>query len=439
MIETLLARIEQKQAVVGVIGLGYVGLPLVLEFARSGFFVLGFDTDDQKIQRLQAGQSYIEHIPGELLAALQRDGRFEATGEFARLGECDAILICVPTPLTPQREPDLRYIKQTLACIRQRLRTGQLICLESTSYPGTTDELAAPLLTQNANFVIGRDLFLAYSPEREDPGNAAFTTRTIPKVVGGLTKSCTRAAQALYAQVVDRVVTVTSPREAEMTKLLENTFRAVNIALVNELKLVADRMDIDFAQVIQAAATKPFGFMSFQPGPGIGGACLPTDPFYLTWKAREYGLRTRFVELAGEINQAMPDYVVQKLAWALNERGKAMKGARVLVSGVAYKKDVDDLRESPALEVMERLLENKALVYYHDPHIPVLPPTRKHRLNMRSVPLDAPLLQSLDAVLITTDHSDVDYALIARHAPLIIDTRNAMNAAGIQHQKIIPA
>jgi UDP-N-acetyl-D-glucosamine dehydrogenase len=420
----LLAKIEGRRAKVGIIGLGYVGLPLALAFVERGFPVLGFDVDAAKVERLARGDSYIRHLDPARVAAAARGGLFEATADFGRLGEPDAILICVPTPLTPQREPDMTYVVDTARRVRARLRPGQLVVLESTTYPGTTDELVRGILAE-AGLAVGRDYFLAFSPEREDPGNRAFTTATIPKVVGGVDPASTALAKALYDQAIARTVVVSSARTAEAVKLTENIFRAVNIALVNELKVVYDEMGIDVWEVLDAAQTKPFGFMRFNPGPGWGGHCIPLDPFYLAWKAREYGRSTKFIELAGEVNVEMPKYVVHKLLLALNDRGKAMKGSRVLVLGLAYKKDIDDPRESPAFEVIAELLRLGAEVSYHDPHVPRAPAMRSwpHLPPMASEPLTAALLEAHDAAIVVTDHAAVDYELVARHAPLVVDTR----------------
>ncbi len=422
--------IERREYTVGVIGLGYVGLPLVLRFAEAGFAVLGFDIDPDKIDKLNAGVSYIRQIGSDRIEALVRGGRFEATTNFEWLGKADALVICVPTPLTRHREPDLQYIERTADAVATSLRAGHLICLESTTYPGTTEEVVLPRLAQRG-LTVGRDFFLAYSPEREDPGNRHYSTATIPKLVGGVTPACAELALALYSQAVDRAVPVSGTRVAEAAKILENVYRAVNIALVNELKIAFDRMGIDVWEVIEAAKTKPFGFQAFYPGPGLGGHCIPIDPFYLTWKAREYGVTTRFIELAGEINNAMPAYVLTRLIDALNTRGKVLNGARVLVLGAAYKKDTDDPRESPALEILEMLLSKGARVQYSDPHLPLLPSGRRHSLPLRSVPLDAATIAQYDALLLVTDHSDFDYATIFQRAQLIVDTRNAFAQRGL--------
>ncbi|HEX6201327.1 MAG TPA: nucleotide sugar dehydrogenase, partial [Thermoanaerobaculia bacterium] len=424
MAPDLVPRLTDRSAVVGVIGLGYVGLPLAAAFAEVGFRVLGFDTDPEKIGALRAGRCYIRHLDAARVARLVEGGRLEPTADLDRLGEPDALLLCVPTPLTPQREPDLSFVRATAEAVARRLRPGQLVVLESTTYPGTTDEVLRPVL-EAGGLAAEEDFLLAYSPEREDPGNAAHTTTSIPKVVGGVGPASRAAAVTLYEQVSPRVVPVSSPAVAEATKLTENIFRAVNIALVNELKLVYDRMGIDVWEVLDAAATKPFGFMRFDPGPGWGGHCIPVDPFYLSWKAREHGLTARFVELAGEVNVAMPEHVVGKVFRALNERGKPVRGSRVLVLGLAYKKNVDDPRESPAFEVIDHLLELGARVSYHDPLIPRAPAMRTWPglPRLESVALTAETLREADAVVVVTDHDGVDYDLVAEHAPLVIDTR----------------
>ena len=420
----LLDKVHSHETLVGIVGLGYVGLPLALAFEEKGFRVLGFDVDPAKIEALSRGACYIRHLEGGRVAAANATGRFAVTADFKRLTEPDAILICVPTPLTPQREPDMSYVEQTARQVRATLRRGQLVVLESTTYPGTTDELLRCTL-EESGLQCGKDFFLAFSPEREDPGRKDFTTTTTPKVVGGVDEASGDLAQALYDQVVARTVRVSTARVAEAAKLLENIFRAVNIALVNELKVVYDRMGIDIWEVLDAAATKPFGFMRFNPGPGWGGHCIPLDPFYLSWKAREYGVVPKFIELAGEINVTMPRHVVHKLQEALNGLGKTVKGSKILVLGLAYKKDVDDTRESPAFEIMELLEELGASVSYHDPHVPVIPPTRRHidKAGLPSLDLTAANLKKQDAVVLVTDHTAVDYGLIARHARLIVDTR----------------
>jgi UDP-N-acetyl-D-glucosamine dehydrogenase len=423
-------KIRSRSAVVGVIGLGYVGLPLVAGFARGGFHVLGFDIDPAKVEALEANRSYIAHFPSAVLEEIHAAGRFSATSDFARLKEADAIIVCVPTPLTPHREPDLSYIESTARQIAAAARPGQLVVLESTTYPGTTEDILQPAL-EKAGMALDRDVYLAFSPEREDPNNSTFSLKTIPKVVGGVTPRSGELAALLYGSVVDRVVLVANARVAEAAKLVENIFRSVNIALVNELKICFDRMGLDIWDVLDAASTKPFGFMRFEPGPGLGGHCIPLDPFYLTWKAREFGVATRFIELAGEINSAMPEWVVRKLADALNERGRSLKGSKILVVGVAYKKNVDDVRESPALEILEMLRARGADVAYHDPHVPALPSTRRHNLSLQSTPLTSASAGESDAVLIVTDHDDVDYALLRRSARLLVDTRNALRKRGL--------
>jgi len=417
----LLDKIARKQAVIGIVGLGYVGLPLVLRFIEAGFKVLGLDIDAVKVKNLMAGKSYIEHIPSGLVEGALRAG-FQASTDYSRSSEADALIICVPTPLNKHREPDLSFVLDTVDSLTPHIRRGQLVSLESTTYPGTTDEELRPRL-ESTGLKVGADIFLCFSPEREDPGNPDFKTRTIPKVCGGVTKNCLDMGVALYGAVIDKVVPVSSTRAAEMTKLLENIHRAVNIGLVNELKIVADRMNIDIYEVIRAAATKPFGFVPYYPGPGLGGHCIPIDPFYLTWKAREYGVHTRFIELAGEINSAMPSWVVGKVTAALNHRGRAVKGARILMLGIAYKKNVDDMRESPAVELMERLRELGAEIDYSDPHVPVFPRIREHSFDLRSIELSAGTLSSYDLVLIATNHDRFDYDLIKKHSLLIVDTR----------------
>jgi UDP-N-acetyl-D-glucosamine dehydrogenase len=430
-IDALIARFRGHQARIGVIGLGYVGLPLVRAVAERGFVALGFDIDSAKIGILNAGGSYIGHISGETIAMLRESRRFEATDDFTRLAEVDAILLCVPTPLTRQREPDLTYVTRTTESIVPHLRPGQLVVLESTTYPGTRSGLRS-----------GRDFFLAYSPEREDPGNQEFGTSSIPKVVGGDGSEALRLACALYEEIVTRVVPVSSVDVAEAVKLTENIFRAVNIALVNELKIVYEAMGIDIWEVIEAAKTKPFGFMPFYPGPGLGGHCIPIDPFYLTWKAREFDLSARFIELAGEVNTAMPGRVVDKTMAALSEySGRALKGARALVVGVAYKKNIDDMRESPALKIMELLEKRGAVVSFHDPFFPEMLPSREHPgfTGRKSTPLDPTVLVEIDVALICTDHDAIDYQLLAQNCPLIVDTRNAFASRGIASDRVVKA
>ncbi len=423
--EALRQKIEQRKVVVGIMGLGYVGLPLVREFCSSGVRVIGFDIDERKVRMLRAGQTYIEHLPGAYFKGLIEHRRFRPTANMDELRKPDAILICVPTPLDKMRQPDMSYIVSTTHDIARRLRPGQLIVLESTTYPGTTREVVQPELDATG-LKLNRDYFLAFSPEREDPGRTDITTKQIPKVVGGVTPASGRLAAALYGLALDHVVPVSSADVAEACKILENVYRCVNIALVNELKMLFDRMGINVWEVIAAAATKPFGFHAFYPGPGLGGHCIPIDPFYLSWKAREFNMTTRFIELAGEINTFMPEYVVTKVMEALNAQGRALHGARVLVLGLAYKKDVDDVRESPSVTLIELLQSHGARVDYHDPHIPTAKPMREHNItHMRSVPLTAANLKRYDCVLIATDHSTVDYDAVCRHARLVVDTRNA--------------
>ena len=437
--DDLFQKIKSHQATIGIIGLGYVGLPLVLRFGEEHFRIIGFDVDPEKVSKLNAGQSYIRHIQPEKLQLLVKEKRFEASADFRRLGEADCVIICVPTPLTQKKDPDLQYIEKTADALTKTLRKGQLICLESTTYPGTTEEILLERFRETG-LEVGKDYFLVFSPEREDPGNARFSTRTIPKVVGGITADCQELGKTLYGEVIDRVITVSSTRAAELVKLLENIYRCVNIALVNELKLLSDRMDIDIWEVIDAASTKPFGFTPFYPGPGLGGHCIPIDPFYLSWKAKEFDFATRFIQLAGEVNASIPHYVVEKVGAALNERAKSIRGSKVLMMGVAYKKDVDDVRESPALEIMEILQDKGAVLTYSDPYIPKLHKMRKHDFsNMASAELNEAVLRSQDAVLITTDHSNIDYQWIVDHAPLIVDTRNATRKVGKGRERIVRA
>lgn len=417
----LIERLNNKTAVIGVVGLGYVGLPLMLRYVEVGYRVLGFDIDQIKVDSLKHGKSYIEHIPSAAIAHAVKSG-FDATTDFARTGEVDALIICVPTPLNKYREPDLSFVVDTTDSLVPYLRKGHIVSLESTTYPGTTDEELKPRL-ESTGLRVGEDVFLVFSPEREDPGNPDFVTKTIPKVCGGTTPACLEAGMALYDQVIDQVVPVSSTRAAEMTKLLENIHRAVNIGLVNEMKIIADRMGIDIHEVIRAAATKPFGFVPYYPGPGLGGHCIPIDPFYLTWKAREYGLHTRFIELAGEVNSGMPEWVVSKIADAMNDRCKAIKGSKVLVLGIAYKKNVDDMRESPSVELMELLREKGAVIAYSDPHVPIFPKMREHSFDLSSVGLTPESIASYDCVLLATNHDAFDYDQIKQHAKLIVDTR----------------
>lgn len=440
----LCAKFAGGRGTVGVIGLGYVGLPLSATFAEAGFDVIGFDVDATKVEQLAAGRSYIRHIPSERLTAILVDapgqtGRsFFPTADFARLADCDAVLICVPTPLTRNREPDLSFVTGTGETVARHLRAGQLVVLESTTYPGTTDDVLRPILEQGG-LRVGIDFHLAFSPEREDPNNPNFNTKSIPKVVGGTTRACGEIACALYGAVIDRIVPVSSAQVAEAAKLLENIYRSVNIALVNELKVLFDRMDLDVWEVISAAATKPFGFTAFYPGPGLGGHCIPIDPFYLTWKARQYDLTTRFIELAGEVNHAMPAFVVQKVMDALNDRGRSLRGSRVLILGISYKKDLDDTRESPSLKVVELLQRKGAEVSYHDPYVPALARSRRYDLGLQSQPLTRETLAGVDVVVITTDHTDVDYDLVVEAAPLVVDTRNATARVARNREKIVKA
>src|ERR1700687_215353 len=425
----LIERFTSRRSIVGIIGLGYVGLPLAATFAEGGFAVIGFDVDTDKIDALRAGHSYIRHIAPARLQALLRpqppspDGpAFYPTADYPLLRTCDAILICVPTPLTLNREPDLSYVTSTAESIARHLRRGQLVVLESTTYPGTTDEVVRSIL-ETSGLKIGTDFHLAFSPEREDPNNAQYNTRTIPKLIGGCTPQCGAVAAALYGAVLEKIVPVSSARVAEAAKLLENIYRSVNIALVNELKILFDRMGLDVWEVIDAAATKPFGFTPFYPGPGLGGHCIPIDPFYLTWKARQYESTTRFIELAGEINHAMPAFVISKLMDALNDRQRSLSGSRVLVLGVAYKRDLDDTRESPALKLIDLLFKKGADVVYHDPYVPVLKRSRHYDFDLRSVPLTHDELRRATAVLIATDHTIFDYAFVVDASALVIDTR----------------
>jgi UDP-N-acetyl-D-glucosamine dehydrogenase len=439
MKQELLSQLESRKAKIGIIGLGYVGLPLVLRFGEEGFKVIGFDVDSTKVSKLNAGESYIRHIDGGRLQSLVTAKAFEATSDFARLSEADCIIICVPTPLTEKKDPDLQYIEKTASALVKTLRKGQLISLESTTYPGTTDEILLELF-KGTGLEVGKDYFLVFSPEREDPGNAKFSTRTIPKIVGGTTPECLEVGRALYASVIDRVVTVSSTKAAELVKLLENIYRCVNIALVNELKILTDRMGIDIWEVIAAASTKPFGFTPFYPGPGLGGHCIPIDPFYLSWKAKEYDFSTRFIQLAGEVNSAIPHYVVERVTSALNDKGKAVRGSKILILGVAYKKDVDDVRESPALEIMELLQDKGATLTYSDPYIPRLHKMRKHDFShMSSTPLTEDLLKKTDAVLITTDHTGIDYQWLVNNAALVVDTRNATREVRQGREKVVRA
>ena len=438
MVAKLVEAIESKKALIGVVGLGYVGLPLVREFTRGGMTVLGFDVDAAKVKALKAGQSYIEHIPAATVKQMVKSKLFSGTTDFARLAEPDCILICVPTPLTKMREPDMSYVEATARAISKTLRKGQLIVLESTTYPGTTKEIMLPILAESG-LKVGRDFFLAFSPEREDPGRKDYTTKTIPKVVGGHDEASLAAAVACYETALDTVVPVSSCEAAEASKILENTYRCVNIALVNELKLLFDRMGIDVWEVIRAASTKPFGFTPFFPGPGLGGHCIPIDPFYLSWKARQYGMQTRFIELAGEVNVAMPEWVINKVMYALNWRKKSIKGSKILVLGLAYKPDIDDVRESPSLELIELLQYRGAKVDYNDPHVPQTHKMREHDLQMKSKKLTPKMLASYDVVLISTNHNCYDYQFIVDNAQLVVDTRNATKGVKRGRRKIVRA
>ncbi|HET8542262.1 MAG TPA: nucleotide sugar dehydrogenase [Anaeromyxobacter sp.] len=434
----LLARIAARTARVAVVGLGYVGLPLALSFARrGGLAALGVDVDAARADAVSEGRSPLRHVPSALVDEAVRAGRLEATTDLARAAACDAILVCVPTPLTRNREPDLSHVTRTAEALGPALRPGRLVVLESTTYPGTTDEVVRPALERASGLRAGRDFFLAFSPEREDPGSG-IPTHTIPKIVGGHTPLCLEIALALYRAAFDRVVPVSSTRVAELAKLLENVFRSVNIALVNELKMLCDRMGIDVDEVVDAASTKPFGFMPFRPGPGLGGHCIPVDPFYLTWKAREFEFRTRFVELAGEVNVEMPRYVVQRTAEALNARGRPLAGTRVLVLGVAYKRGVDDVRESPALRILDLLRERGALVVYHDPLVPRVR-RRGDEVDLVSVPLTDEALESADAVIVATDQDGIDWARVVARAHLVVDTRNACRSVTSGREKIVKA
>jgi UDP-N-acetyl-D-glucosamine dehydrogenase len=436
MSKALENAIRDKSALVGVIGLGYVGLPLINAFVSAGFRTLGFDVDQRKVDALNAGTSYIRHVDSKIISKWRKGKQFEATAEMARLEEADALLICVPTPLNETRDPDLGFVEKTARAIAAALRPGQLVVLESTTYPTTTRDVVLPILN-HSGLVAGKDFFLAYSPEREDPGNPDYTAAGIPKVIGGYDAASLELAQALYSQAIVRVIPVSSLEVAEACKILENTYRAVNIALVNELKMLYDRMEIDVWEVIDAAKTKPFGFQAFYPGPGLGGHCIPIDPFYLTWLARKQGLPTRFIELAGEVNSRMPEYVVTRLADFLNDAGKPIKGSRICILGMAYKKDVDDPRESPSFVLMEMLLARGAVVTYNDPHIPKLPEMRHHDVpHMSSTELTPKFLASQDCAVIATDHSAYDYEFIVKHAPLILDTRNATKNVKKGREKI---
>lgn len=428
----LKSSMENKESIIGIIGLGYVGLPLVIRFFEEGFKVVGFDVDDKKVDMLNAGESYIKHIKQEKIKSALGQG-FRATTNFSEIENVNVILICVPTPLTEGNEPDLSYVQSTLKTIQPHLKENQLLILESTTYPGTTEEEIVPVI-QNAGFKVGENFFVGYSPEREDPGNPKFSTQTIPKVVSGYSEKCLELTNALYGQIIEKTVPVSSLRVAEMTKILENIHRAVNIGLVNELKMVTDKMDIDIYEVISAAATKPFGFTPYYPGPGLGGHCIPIDPFYLTWKAKQYGVETRFIELAGEVNTSMPKWVVLKAVEGLEKQGKRLSDSKVLILGLAYKKNIDDYRESPTLELIRLLTEENASVDYHDFYIPKLNKTRKYDYEMDSVSLDA--ISEYDLVILATDHDDYDYDMLLSEVQLIVDTRGRFSNT---HKKVIKA
>ncbi len=414
-------KFKSKKAVIGIVGLGYVGLPLALRYSEENFKVIGFDIDQFKVNKINEGESYIEHISTSSVTAAKKAG-FIATTDFKKISDVDAIILCVPTPLNKYREPDLSFVLDTTDSIVPYLRKGQVVSLESTTYPGTTEEELLPRVEKNG-LKVGTDLFLVFSPEREDPGNEKFSTRTIPKVVGGQTSNCLEVGTALYSGVIDKVVPVSSAKAAEMTKLLENIHRSINIGLVNEMKMVCDKMGIDIHEVIDAAATKPFGFVPYRPGPGIGGHCIPIDPFYLTWKAREYGVHTHFIELAGEINSSMPSWVLKKIAKSLNQHEKSIKGSKVLVLGISYKKNIDDMRESPSVFLMEKIRDEGAILHYSDPHVPVFPKMREHSFELSSVELTPTSIASYDCVVLTTDHDKFDYDMIQKHAKLVVDTR----------------
>lgn len=449
----LIEKINDKSAGIAIIGLGYVGLPLGLEFADKGFDVTGFDIDERKIPILNRGESYIKHIPSDRIKKAVDNKKFRATSDFSKLKKCEAIIICVPTPLNEHREPEMKYIENSGRLVARYLRKGQLVVLESSTYPGTTEDILLPMFEESFSkgglkagkkksvSRVGRDFYLAFSPEREDPNNPHFSTGTIPKVVGGVTGNCLKAAKALYDQVIVKTVPVSSTQAAEATKLLENIYRSINIALVNELKVVLDKMDIDVWEVIEAASTKPFGFHPFFPGPGLGGHCIPIDPFYLTWKAREYEVNTRFIELAGEINTSMPYFVVQKAGEALNKRKKSLNGSKILILGASYKKDIDDMRESPSLRLIELLREMGAKVDYNDPYVSKLPKTRKYDYDMKSVPLTANNLKKYDLILLSTDHTyyKEKSKFIIQNSKLVIDTRNLFGKAGVKSRKIFKA
>lgn len=434
MKQRLTQLIGSRTAVIGIVGMGYVGQPLALRYSETGFKVIGFDINQKRVNDLNLGKSEIEHIPdSRVLEAIATGMR--CTSDFSEIADVDAIIICVPTPLSKHREPDLGFVTRTCESISPFIRPGQVICLESTTYPGTTEELIVPALAKGG-MKVGEDIFCVYSPEREDPGNNKYTTHTIPKVVGGHTKNCLEIGMVLYGTAIETIVPVSSTKAAELTKLLENIHRSVNIGLVNEMKIVAEKMGINIWEVIEAAATKPFGFTPYYPGPGLGGHCIPIDPFYLTWKAREYGVSTRFIELAGEVNGSMPDYVVDKVKSALNDRLKPVRGSKILVLGIAYKANVDDMRESPAVLIMEKLRNLGAEISYSDPHVPVFPPMREHRFDLSSIPLSPEMLSQCDCVILATEHAKFDYAQIAEHAPLIVDSRGKFD---LKLEKVVGA
>jgi UDP-N-acetyl-D-glucosamine dehydrogenase len=418
----LLSKLKNNSAIMGVIGMGYVGLPLSIAFARNGVKVVGFDIDELKIQKINDGVSYFKHIPTSLLKEAVQEGKLSATTDFSEISNMDAIIMCLPTPLNHFREPDLSYIINTIDTILPYIREGQVLSLESTTYPGTTDEELRTRI-ESRGFTIGENFFLIYSPEREDPGNPNFSTSTIPKVVGGTTDACLEIGVALYESIIERVISVSSTKAAELTKLLENIYRSVNIGLANEMKMIADKMNIDIWEVIDAAATKPFGFTPFYPGPGLGGHCIPIDPFYLTWKAKEYGVSTKFIELSGEINTQMPEWVIQKVVDGLNDNEKSLKNSNVLVVGLAYKKNIDDVRESPSVEILEVLRDKGANIFYHDPFVNKFPKMREHNFDLSSTPITEDSLNRMDCVIISTNHDDVDYDFILKHGRLIVDTR----------------
>lgn len=430
----VITSLKNKTSKIGIVGLGYVGLPLMLRYQEEGYKVIGFDIDEFKVSKLMKGESYIEHIHPDKIKWAVSEG-FQATLDFGRIKEVDAIILCVPTPLNKYREPDLSFVLNTVDSIIPNLRPGQVVSLESTTYPGTTDEELKPRI-EARGFKVGKDIFLVFSPEREDPGRGDYTTKTIPKVVGGHTKNCLEVGIALYGKVIDRVVPVSSTKAAEMTKLLENIHRAVNIGLVNEMKIVCDKMGIDIHEVIDAAATKPFGFVAYRPGPGLGGHCIPIDPFYLTWKAREYGVHTRFIELAGEINSSMPSYVLKKIAKSLNERKQSINGSKILMLGISYKKNVDDMRESPSVFLMEKLRDQGAIISYSDPHVPVFPKMREHKFDLKSETLTAESIAQYDCVVLATDHDKFNYDLIIKSSKLVIDTRGKFRD---QHPHLVKA